>query len=406
MIKAFISDPRCLTLNIQPNLEIVSRETAEIFILYQDYLNEEKGYMDEALKRNIPVLVIQHGRQATRDYSKDGRDLRANKICLWGMIDYNRMRGLGYPAEKLVITGCPILEALPKQLPPGFKKPIIFFSPKYYPYLTDPNFDILKELLRTPYKIIIKTIADDVNLHNYFQWQQIYPGRIDIVSTSPKGRPLNHLTKVIGGLMKSCIFVGIEESINELMAEAMDIPVVMVTDAWIPKETLHFNGQHDVMRKGLAYSRAVYRTKLNNLFNELNRVMKHDDKKEERFDVAREEGGLGLPTNQLIMNEINKLVKPILRRDLMALMKIDYSKITEKWEDFFWGFVDDKNDKKFIKLKEIEKIENVIVHRITKNKSRGDESKTQVMVYYFMGLGEDGCTCQYATLITPKEVTK
>lgn len=309
MIKAFISDPRCLTLNIQPNLEIVSRETAEIFILYQDYLNEEKGYMDEALERNIPVLVIQHGRQATRDYSKDGRDLRADKICLWGDIDYKRMRGLGYLEEKLVITGCPILETLPKALPPGFNKPMIFFSPKYYPYLTDPNFAVLEELLRTPYRIIIKTIADDRNLQTYNLYKEGHQNRIEIIATSPKGRPLDHLARIVGGLIKSCIFIGIEESINELMAEAMNIPVIMVNDAWIPKETLHFNGQHDVLKKGLMYSRAVYQTKLNNLFNELNRVMKHDDKREERFDVAREEGGLGLSTNQLIMNEINKLVK-------------------------------------------------------------------------------------------------
>ncbi len=310
MIKAFISDPRCLTLNIQPKLEIVSREIAEIFILYQDYLNEEKGYMDEAIERNIPVLVIQHGRQATRDYSKDGRDLRADKICLWGDIDYKRMRGLGYPAEKLVITGCPLLENLPNKHPPGVMKPVIFFSPKYYPYLTEPNFAVLRELLRKPYKIIIKTIADDHNLQVYQQYKQAHPSRIEIISTSPKGRPVDHHERIIAGLKKSCIFVGIEESINELIAQAMDIPVIMVQDVYaVDQDVFHFNGQHDVLKKGLVYSRATYQTKLNNLFNKLNWVLKHDNKQQERREVVHEEGCTVLFTTRLIMNEINKLVK-------------------------------------------------------------------------------------------------
>ena len=312
-IKAFISDPRCLTLDIQPKLEIVSRETrfdADIFILYQDYLNIEKTYMDEALVNKIPVLVIQHGRQATRDYSKEGRDLRADKICLWGTLDVKRMRGLGYPKDKLVLTGSPILEHLESaRISPDAFSPVrtILFNPKYYPYIIEPNFAILRQLVKTPHKIIIKTITDDRNINVYNQFVEKYNNKVELVASSPKGRPMDHYEKMIECLIKASICVGVEESINELMATVMDIPIVMVKDAWPPGKFLHFNGTHDVMREGMDFSSASYKCRIKDVARKVESVLKVDDRQYQRIQVGVEEGGFGMPTAELIMNEIKKL---------------------------------------------------------------------------------------------------
>ncbi len=314
MIKAFISDPRCLTLDIQPKLEVVSRETrlsADIFILYQDYLNIEKTYMDEALFNNIPVLVIQHGRQATRDYSIEGRDLRANKICLWGTIDYKRMRGLAYAKDRLVLTGSPLIENLPDRMRPDAFSPVktVLFSPKYTPYLVEPNFAILQKLLNTPYKIIIKTIQGDQNIKVYEQCIQQQGDRASLVVTSPNGRPADHYFKMIDCLISANICVAVEESVNELMATAMDIPVVVVKNSWVTKDEIHFNGSHDIKQEGLVYSKDSYKKRLKYVDKKVESVLKVDDHQYQRCQVAVEEGGFGMPTSELIMNEIEKLVK-------------------------------------------------------------------------------------------------
>lgn len=65
---------------------------------------------------NKPFIVVQHGRQATRDYgAPENFPLMADKICVWGQDDYDRMASLGY-ADRTVITGSPLISRIkPKE---------------------------------------------------------------------------------------------------------------------------------------------------------------------------------------------------------------------------------------------------------------------------------------------------
>lgn len=90
----------------------------DIIVIWQDV----RGELLDLVKINQqylhkPVIVIQHGRQATRDYgAPENFKLLADKICVWGEDDYERMCSLGYK-DRTVITGCPYLNRLkPKEI--------------------------------------------------------------------------------------------------------------------------------------------------------------------------------------------------------------------------------------------------------------------------------------------------
>ena len=100
----FVSDPR----------------NCDAILLWQDV----RGEMYEIVKINRdhfhkPLIIVQHGRQATRDYgAPENFKLLADKICVWGQDDYDRMVSLGY-GDKTIITGCPYFSRLkPKEVHP------------------------------------------------------------------------------------------------------------------------------------------------------------------------------------------------------------------------------------------------------------------------------------------------
>jgi len=91
---------------------------ADILVLWQDVRGEmlELVRISRAYFKK-PVIIVQHGRQATRDYqAPENFKFISDKFCCWGQDDYDRMVELGY-GDKTVMTGCPYLNRLkPKEV--------------------------------------------------------------------------------------------------------------------------------------------------------------------------------------------------------------------------------------------------------------------------------------------------
>jgi len=87
---------------------------ADVFVLWQDV----RGHcLDIAgiAKRQLgkPVIVVQHGRGASRDYCRPNNfPLIADVICVWGEADRRRLLEAGVSDERIAVTGCPLFPML------------------------------------------------------------------------------------------------------------------------------------------------------------------------------------------------------------------------------------------------------------------------------------------------------
>jgi hypothetical protein len=280
----------------------------DVYLLYQDYLRLGKVYAEEGIENGKLVCVVQHGLLATRDYLEEDRDLIADKIFLWGKKDYRRMRNLGYPKSKLVVSGCPFLEDIGlKQRPIGRSVPLVFFSPRYFPLLGKENAQVLEIMLRkTDCHFLIRTLESDKNIYFYEGLRDHFPGRVTVEKTNPVWR--NHIPNLIERMRVCDLVVSMDESTGELLAMSMDIPVICISDVYLEHELeWHWDrkGGRDVRKRGLYFSEGVYKSRADDIGEMINKVLGNDIKSENRKKVAVEHGGLGLKTKDIIIKEIN-----------------------------------------------------------------------------------------------------
>ena len=119
--KIFLRNWNGILNNIQKSDEfefVDDPRDSDCIVLWQDL----RGEMLEIVKINQqffhkPLVIVQHGRQASRDYGPpENFKSWADKMCVWGQDDYERMCELGYK-DKTVITGCPYLNMIkPKEI--------------------------------------------------------------------------------------------------------------------------------------------------------------------------------------------------------------------------------------------------------------------------------------------------
>ena len=89
---------------------------ADLFLTWQDVRGDCKEIAEIFKFQNKPVIVVQHGRGATRDYCEPNKfPLIADKICVWGEADKKRLLKVGIDLNRIVVTGCPLfVELTPK----------------------------------------------------------------------------------------------------------------------------------------------------------------------------------------------------------------------------------------------------------------------------------------------------
>lgn len=259
-MKAYVSDFNNVLLELKNRVNFTSdpRE-ADVFIIWQDV----RGAMKTLCEMNTdfmgkPVVVVQHGRGATRDYlAPNNFPLLADKICVWGEAEAARMKKAGY-ADKTVITGSPLTYYTRAAKWAKHKEKIVVYAPvitsheepdnlEVFYELKKMEFDAAQDVLREhktalkkawgawvidpaiatersiPYDILRKNfflVSKLTDIHDHGLYTGVY------VKTSPIN--IIHLENSIKVLQEADCVVGLEEGTFQLMATAIGIPTVIV----------------------------------------------------------------------------------------------------------------------------------------------------------------------------------
>ena len=102
-MNAYISDFNNIFIDLKKRVNCVNdpRE-ADVLILWQDVRGSMKTLCD--INRDYlgkPVVIVQHGRGATRDYLEPNNfKLTADRICVWGQKEADRMARLDTAIEQ------------------------------------------------------------------------------------------------------------------------------------------------------------------------------------------------------------------------------------------------------------------------------------------------------------------
>src|SRR3990167_4322847 len=122
-MKVFSSDYNNILTKVNEELEkrgwrVENPRDADIFLLWQDVRGEMKRLAEIAVNYlRKPVLVVQHGRGATRDYEAPNKfPFIGTKFLAWGPTEKERMKKAGY-GDRTTVVGCPLLTLMAPKIP-------------------------------------------------------------------------------------------------------------------------------------------------------------------------------------------------------------------------------------------------------------------------------------------------
>ena len=204
------------------NLNLVGTiEEADVIVMWGDTTSLERGIVNYARTLKKPVIVAQHGRKGTSRYFPPINDpITADKLLVWGIRDKNALVKVGHPEDKIEITGTSIFSHLK-----GRKKHEginVVFCPEHWDREISENRKVASILNKLKgVKITTKLIEG----HD----EKLYKNPV----ISNRNHE-NHLEICADVLSTADLVVGISESTFELMAQYLDIPVVIMEE-WYPK---------------------------------------------------------------------------------------------------------------------------------------------------------------------------
>jgi hypothetical protein len=258
-------------------------DDADVVVLWQDVLGIEKGVAELAKMKGKKVVVLQHGRNATVDY--ENYPLIAGKICVWGIKDVERLKSYGIDDKRIELTGTDVLfHTKPRDKHEGIN---VVMRPIHWDTAYIEENIILRDALRKINGINVKTKITEAHNPSDFD-NPVYSYRDNF----------DHLDICADVLSGADVVVGAgEDGTFEMMAYAMDIPVV-IADIWKPKSFLGRPPQEAV------YTNACDVCKLDDLEATIRENLDNPDKlKKQRWQLAYEEGGVGLegtPSDKII----------------------------------------------------------------------------------------------------------
>lgn len=313
---------------------------ADVFVLWQDIRGQMAELCEIAQKHlGKPVVVVQHGRGATRDYSPPNSfSLQADHICVWGEADRARMLRAGVNERRITVTGCPLFSRLkPRVQPPQREGVNILFAPvissKEEPenilvYATlkkwecdrliegvYANFEKMKQAWATEENNFRRLRLADGSLEDRLWQKRVIPtlprsvtyarGLLNVkltgvhdlhqymapvVATSPDAP--NHVAVTAELLANTDVLVCLEEGTMQLMAHALDIPVILA-DIFKYGD---YGGVKDYDRVEKIKTPAVYcTTKLEKLPSLLDHALKNPKElRKARIRACEQEGGAHL----------------------------------------------------------------------------------------------------------------
>lgn len=196
---------------------------ADVIVVWQE--TEDGGWREwiqKVQKAGKRVVLVQHGRRGiSRIYPPFNDPLVSDVVCVWGQNDVDRLVSVGVPREKIIVTGTPVVKHIkPRIAHTGIN---VVFSPEHWDRDVAENLIIASALRKMRnVKVITKILKGEHNPREY-----------DNPVASSRLEP-GHLDVCVDVLRTADVVVSMSESTFELMAQAMNIPVV-IADIWIPK---------------------------------------------------------------------------------------------------------------------------------------------------------------------------
>ncbi len=208
-------------------------------------------------------------------------------VCVWGEGDKKRMISGGVPAEKIVITGSPIVERLrPRVKHEG--KNVVFALEHWDAGDVVENNIVAAELRKLKdVKIITKGLIQE-NITEVFD-NPVFSSRMHS----------DHMNIVADILTTADLVVAISESTFAFLAETLDIPVI-IADIWLPKPRA---GDRRYLDYKGNFSNAVTKVKLEDLNKTIMHQLKYPEiLQEERKQASIMNGGIDIkdPVQNLI----------------------------------------------------------------------------------------------------------
>lgn len=263
-MKAYVSDFNNVLVDVIRRVERVDDpRDADVLIVWQDVRGHMKTLVDiNKQYANKPVVVVQHGRGATRDYNEPNSfPLIADRICVWGQKEYDRLVKVGC-GDRTVITGSPLVKWTRKKgerQATATGKKVVVFTPIIASHEEPFNIEVALELRKIEYTIAQETlrkhkenfkkvgwnawaidqeVATDGSVPYEILHKDFYPiykltdihdsklyhgENIKTTVTHAKHLETSHIV-----LSNADCVVGLEEGTFQLMATAMGIPTVIV----------------------------------------------------------------------------------------------------------------------------------------------------------------------------------
>lgn len=255
--------------------------------------NEVHKYGNEVFLQSVKdagvkTILLQHGRKGTsRIYPPFNESLICDIACVWGKFDKERLIECGNPADRIIVTGTPIFKTLKPRVP--HKGINVVFSPEHWSHEVPENAIVASALRKVKgINVITKALRGEHSLNSY-----------DGVVVSDRNTP-EHFSIVADVLSKADVVVAISESTFELLAQSLDIPVV-IADIWIPKAN---DGDDRYKEYKRIYSDACTRVKdVYKIGDAIHYAIKHPEHlRKERKQICIDEGGIDInnPTERVI----------------------------------------------------------------------------------------------------------
>ena len=276
--------------DVIPHFEAVTEiSKAERIVVWSDQTFLERTVIKQAKERSIPTIVIQHGRSgSSRYYPPFNEPIIADKLLVFGEADKRGLIGAGQDPKKIKVVGTTLFSHLKPHL--SHKGTNVVFSPDHWDKEIWENKATMMQLKKLKGIKLTTKIVDGNDPSLY----------VNPVLTNRDAS--DHIDKCIEILSTADLLVSISEGTLELLAQAMDIPVV-VMEEWRPKI---FAGDERYLKDyRRIISPASKRARLKNL-NEVikDQLARPNELQEERKRIVIDEGGYGLDSLNLIIKEV------------------------------------------------------------------------------------------------------
>ena len=265
----------------------------DVIVVWNEMRNNGwSDFIEKVQKGGKKVILVQHGRYGTsRIHPPFNEKVLSDIVCVWGENDKKRFMDCGTTEEKIRVVSSPILKHLiPRREHEGIN---VVFSPEHWDEEVVENAIVAGQLRRIPkVKIITKCLSGEQQIG-------IYDNPIESKRTSPE-----HLKIVAEVLAIADVVVAISESTFELLAESLDIPVV-IAEAWMPKSC---GGDDRYLTYHRITTEASYKVKdYNKIPEAVQYCLKHPEfLREERKRVSIGDGGKD------VVNSVDNIVNVIL----------------------------------------------------------------------------------------------